>query len=150
MIKKHLKFFLGILIILPIINLLFIKNNINKKNFLLTKAYFNKIDGVNVGTDVRMSGIKIGEVFEIKINSNKPLVYFGLNKNTMIPNDSSISIQTDGLFGNKFFTVEPGGSEEYLRNNDEIIFTEDSILIEDLLRKIIEIGETKEKEILWK
>lgn len=61
----------------------------------------------------------------------------------MIPSDSSISIQTDGLFGSKYLSVEPGGSFDYIKNGEEILFTEDSILIEELLGRIISIGENK-------
>ena len=71
------------------------------------------------------------------------MVYFSINNSHMIPIDSSISIQTDGLFGNKYAIIEPGGAEKSIKNGDQIIFTEDSILVEDLLRKIINLGENR-------
>ena len=50
-------------------------------------------------------------------------------------------------FGKKYLSIEPGGMDEYLRNDDNLSFTEDSILIQDLLNKIIEIGKIKGDEL---
>ena len=55
--------------------------------------------------------------------------------------NSSVSIQTDGLFGKKFLLIEVGGNDNYLKDGDKFSFSEDSIVIEELLGKIIEIGE---------
>ena len=63
---------------------------------------FNKIDGVQVGTDVLISGVKVGFVNKVSLEKNYPLVSVLIDKNIVLPNDSSISIQTDGLFGAKF------------------------------------------------
>lgn len=143
MIKKNLNFFIGLLLIFIISKFLLIDRNLEKSDDLTLKAYFNNVDGLLNGTDVRMSGIKIGNVFKINLEKNKPVVYLAIEKKRLIPDDSSLSIQTDGLFGSKFLSLEPGGTNNYLKNNDEIIFTEDSLLVQDLLRKIINLGETK-------
>ena len=107
------------------------------------KAKFNRIDGLLLGSEVRLSGVVVGKVIKIGLNQNKPEVLISLNKGIGIPSDSSISIQTDGLFGGKYLSLEPGGSFDHIKNGDEIIFTEDSMLIEELLSKIIKIGENK-------
>ena len=66
-----------------------------------------------------------------------------VNKNLKISNDSSISIQTDGLFGSKFLVIEIGGEENFLNNGDSFSYTEDSILLQELLDNIIKLGESK-------
>ena len=104
-------------------------------------ATFNKIDGVSVGTDVVISGIKVGEVKEIFIKDNYPQISINVNKNIEISDDSSVSIQTDGLFGKKFLLIEIGGNNVSLKNGEKFSFSEDSIVIEELLGKIILIGE---------
>ena len=73
-----------------------------------------------------------------------------IKKDLNISDDSSVSIQTDGLFGSKFLMVEMGGTTNFLNNGDSFSFTEDSILIQDLLENIIKIGEKKnyEKKLL--
>ena len=102
------------------------------------------------GTDVRLSGVKIGVVNKMYLHKNKPQIQISIRNEINIPSDSSISIQTDGLFGKKYLSIEPGGMDEYLRNDDNLSFTEDSILIQDLLNRIIEIGEIKKGNELWK
>ena len=62
-------------------------------------------------------------------------------KNLRISDDSSVSIQTDGLFGKKFLLIEVGGNDVYLKNGEKFSYAEDSIVIEELLGKIILIGE---------
>ena len=81
----------------------------------------------------------------MQIINNKPLIKLALNKDLLIPDDSSLSIQTDGLFGKKYISLEPGGSEKFLNNGEKIFLTEDSILIQDLLKKIIQIGNLKKE-----
>ncbi len=66
-----------------------------------------------------------------------------IDSNVNISKDSSISIQTDGLFGSKFLIIEVGGLDDRMKDGDKFSFSEDSIMVDDLLRKIIEIGETK-------
>ena len=64
-----------------------------------------------------------------------------IKKNLSISDDSSVSIQTDGLFGSKFLMIEMGGTNNFMKNGDYFSFTEDSIMIQDLLQNIIKIGE---------
>jgi phospholipid/cholesterol/gamma-HCH transport system substrate-binding protein len=139
-------FLLGLITFIIILNLVISRKEIDEKKFNSFNAKFNKIDGVNVGTDVVISGIKVGHVRNISINDNFPQIFMSIEKDIKITDDSSVSIQTDGLFGKKFLIIEIGGSENYLKNGDNFSFAEDSIVIEELLQKIIEIGE-KNKEI---
>ena len=143
MISKRKNFFLGLLLVLLTFFALSVGYEKNDLELIKLNANFNRIDGVYVGSDIRISGIKVGEVLNVELVKNKPTLYFSLEKNITIPDDSSISIQTDGLFGSKYLTIEPGGSSKNLDNNGQINYTEDSILIEDLLNKIIYIGQTK-------
>ena len=129
-----------------LVNVVFSKKEIKNKNYTNYLASFNKIDGVNVGTDVMISGIKVGQVQKVFISKNYPQIFMNVKNDLLISDDSSVSIQTDGLFGKKFILIELGGSENYMKDGDNFSFTEDSIVIEDLLEKIIEIGE-KNKQL---
>ncbi len=140
------KFIYGIIASLILVNVVFSKKEIKNKNYTNYLASFNKIDGVNVGTDVMISGIKVGQVQKVLISNNYPQIYMNVKNDLLISDDSSVSIQTDGLFGKKFILIELGGSENYMKDGDNFSFTEDSIVIEDLLEKIIEIGE-KNKQL---
>ena len=140
------KFIFGLVTFIILLNLIFSKKEVNNKDYSNYIASFNKIDGVGIGTEVMISGIKVGQVNNITIDKNYPQISFNVYKDLFISDDSSISIQTDGLFGKKFLLIEVGGSEHNLKNGDKFSFTEDSIVIEDLLEKIIEIGE-KNKQL---
>ena len=96
--------------------------------------------------DYTREWLVVGFVNKVSLEKNYPLVSVLIDKNIVLPNDSSISIQTDGLFGAKFMSIEIGGSEESMNEYDFFSFYEDSILVEDLLRKIIEIGEMSKNE----
>ena len=142
MMKDKLNFVIGITFIIFCISFIKYSRNVDEDSFMI-KAQFNRIDGLEIGSQLRLSGVQIGKVEKILITNNKPMVYFAINNSHIIPIDSSISIQTDGLFGNKYAIIEPGGAEKSIKNGDQIIFTEDSILVEDLLRKIINLGENR-------
>ena len=123
--------------------LITVDRSIEDRNVMNLNGNFNKVDGLVQGTEVRLSGVRIGIVNNMLLNKNKPQIEISIRNKINIPTDSSISIQTDGLFGKKYLSIEPGGMDEYLKTGDDLSFTEDSILIQDLLNKIIEIGEIK-------
>ena len=135
------KFFYGIIAFIILFNLVLTEKNKVRGDVNNYFATFNKIDGVSIGTDVVISGIKVGEVKEIFTENNYPQISMNVNKNIEISDDSSISVQTDGLFGKKFLLIEVGGNDVYLKNGEKFSYAEDSIVIEELLGKIILIGE---------
>ena len=129
------------------LQLSFVFNTFSQDELLqLIKLTNNEtFDGINENSEVRISGMQVGKVMSMQIINNKPLIKLALNKDLLIPDDSSLSIQTDGLFGKKYISLEPGGSEKFLNNGEKIFLTEDSILIQDLLKKIIQIGNLKKE-----
>tara|TARA_B100000886_G_C20322958_1_gene448944 strand:+ start:440 stop:880 length:441 start_codon:yes stop_codon:yes gene_type:complete len=139
------RFFLGVVASVILFNLVVMNNKNNENNFNTFVASFNKIDGVDVGTNVMISGIKVGQVKKIFLQNNYPNISLLVNKDISITDDSSVSIQTDGLFGKKFLLIEIGGSDKIMKNGEKFSFSEDSIVIEELLQKIIEIGESNKK-----
>ena len=139
--NRFLTFFLGVFTVVVLIELMFIKRHSDSDDFYDLFASFNKIDGVNPGDKIMISGINVGYVENIKLDKNYPLVKMKIKKNLSISDDSSVSIQTDGLFGSKFLMIEMGGTNNFMKNGDYFSFTEDSIMIQDLLQNIIKIGE---------
>tara|TARA_Y100001954_G_C15467834_1_gene434145 strand:+ start:195 stop:641 length:447 start_codon:yes stop_codon:yes gene_type:complete len=146
--RRLTKFFLGFFVVIFLFKLMLIEKNNGNEDYLFLKASFNKIDGIQVGTPVMISGIEIGNVYKINLVENYPSLILQIQKILKISNDSSVSIQTDGLFGNKFISIEIGGADQFLKDGDKFSFTEDSILVEELLEKIIAIGEKNKKENL--
>ena len=92
-------------------------------------AKFNKADGVKRGSDVRMSGIKIGTVRDLSLD---PQSYFAVVKMSIsddveVPEDSSVKIASESLLGGNYLSIEPGGSLEVLASGDEILYAQGSV-----------------------
>mgnify|MGYP003975711171 FL=1 len=100
----------------------------NSDNYNVS-ALFNRIDGIKIGSDIRMSGIKIGTVVsqELDNSSFEAKVLMSIDSKILIPDDSSAKITSDGLLGGNYISIEPGGSDIYLLNNEEIFFTQGSV-----------------------
>ena len=141
LVNNFTKFFLGFFFIVIMFDLMLIDRKKNRNDMINLFASFNKIDGLNVGDNIMISGISVGFVNGIGLENSYPKISMMVNENLKISRDSSISIQTDGLFGSKFLVIEIGGEEEYLTNMDSFSYVEDSILLQDLLDNIIKIGE---------
>jgi len=92
-------------------------------------AEFDSVDGLASGSDVRLSGIKIGTVAAQTLNTETFLarVELAMDADVKLPDDSSIKVTADGLLGGSYLSIEPGGSEENLENGGEIRFTQGSI-----------------------
>lgn len=92
-------------------------------------ARFDKIDGVSVGTDVRMSGIKIGSVTsqDLDRKTYRALVKMNIKQTIAVPEDSSIKVATEGLLGGTYLAVSPGGSDEMMKAGAEFETTQGSV-----------------------
>ena len=143
--SRFVKFIFGVLMVLILVELMFVDRHNSNEEYYDLKATFNKIDGVNEGNLVMISGVNIGYVDKVVLNRNYPVLILKIKKGLRISDDSSVSIQTDGLFGSKFLSIEMGGNNNYLSNGDSFSFTEDSMLIQDLLKNIIQLGEKNKK-----
>ena len=102
-------------------------------------AKFDKVDGVKVGSDVMLAGIKVGTVTDQTLDSEEYLAVLTLSFLTSVklPDDSAIKIASDGLLGGKYLSVDPGGSEDYLEPGDEIRFTQGAVDLTELIGKAI-------------
>jgi phospholipid/cholesterol/gamma-HCH transport system substrate-binding protein len=117
------------------------------KEYRLT-ATFNKVDGLIPGDTVRLGGIKVGTVESQKLGKNfRAVLTFKISGDFRLPVDTSAAIHTDGLFGSKFVILEPGGDERYLKNGDEITYTQDAVIVTELLDLIISQGKANLKKL---
>ncbi len=110
-------------------------------------ATFNRIDGLFEGDDVRMGGVRIGTVVGLSLDENfRAVVNLRISDDVKLPTDTSAAIHTDGLFGNKYIVLEPGGEETFLQPGEAIIFTQDAMIVGELLELIINQGKARKKE----
>ncbi len=120
----------------------------NKSDSYVVKAKFNNIDGISTGSDVKISGVKIGSVESQILDSNdfRASLTLTIRADIKLPYDSSIKVSSEGLLGSKYLSISPGSQEEHLEDGDEIEFTQSSVNLEDLLGKFIFSSQEKEKE----
>ena len=124
--------FIGAIVIILAVSFLFYSFSITDNNSEGTyqiKATFNRIDGIQIGSDVRLSGIKIGSVAKSSLNQTtyEADLVLVIDDSIYIPDDSSAKITMDGLLGSNYISIEPGGSDIYLSENDYLIYTQGSI-----------------------
>jgi phospholipid/cholesterol/gamma-HCH transport system substrate-binding protein len=102
-------------------------------------AKFDRVDGLEVGSDVRMSGIKVGRVLSQTLDPEtyRAAVRFSVRDGIKLPADSSAQIASSGLLGGKFLSLTPGGDEKMLESGGEITLTQSSVNLEDLIGKFI-------------
>jgi phospholipid/cholesterol/gamma-HCH transport system substrate-binding protein len=105
----------------------------------MLNARFDHIDGLSVGSDVRLAGVKIGSVTTARVDPGtyQAVVGFTVEPAVKLPKDSSAAITSDGLLGGKFLSLEPGGDEAMLSNGGTVTITQSSVSLEQLLGKFI-------------
>ncbi len=103
------------------------------------KAAFDHIDGLAVGSDVRMAGVKVGTVLGASIDPRSYLadVTLSVRQDVKLPTDSSAEVTSDGLLGGKYLALSPGGSDRMLPAGGTITVTQGSVSLEQLLGKFI-------------
>jgi phospholipid/cholesterol/gamma-HCH transport system substrate-binding protein len=112
-------------------------------------ARFNRVDGVNVGADVRLSGVKVGTVSAVGIDPTTYLAKLTLSvdRTVKLPDDSSARVASDGLLGGAYVALEPGGSAEMLASGGEIANTTGTVDLLSLLAAAASgAGKSQEQE----
>ena len=102
-------------------------------------ASFRSLEGVGVGTDVRLAGVKIGTVTDVTLNADtyRADTRFSVADGIQIPDDSAIVISSEGLLGGNFVELMPGGSPSYFVAGDEIEDTQGAVSLISLLVKFV-------------
>jgi len=120
-----------------IIAFVYRSSGIEAINGYTVTAKFDRVEGIRVGSEVRMSGIKVGAVLSQTLEpvTYRAVLLLGIDKNVKLPADTVARITTEGLAGSKYVELEAGGEEKLLRQGDEITQTQSSINLEDLISR---------------
>lgn len=107
-------------------------------NYALT-ASFRSAEGVTVGTDVRLAGVKIGTVTGLSLNPEtyRADVRFAIDRSVGVPDDSGVAVSSEGLLGGNFIEIIPGASAFNLEDGGEIEDTQGSVSLLTLLMKFV-------------
>ncbi len=108
-------------------------------------AGFQRSDGLLEGAPVRLAGIDVGVVQGLELKGGfQSRATLLIDTGIKVPNDSAAVIHTDGLFGAKYVEVEPGGALDSLNSGDTFAFTQDSLIVEDLLERLVAMAKSQQ------
>lgn len=111
-------------------------------------ARFNSVEGIFADSPVRLAGVRIGRVVGLDYDSDKQqaVVTMAIRPGIDLPSDSLAIVTSDGMMGDRFIRIDPGGALDILKDGGRIEFTQDSILFEELLSKVISTVERQRRE----
>jgi phospholipid/cholesterol/gamma-HCH transport system substrate-binding protein len=102
-------------------------------------AKFDRIDGLSVGADVRLAGVKVGSVLNEQIDPKSYLavVTLSVRDGLELPKDSSAAVNSESLLGGEYISLSPGGDSAMLAPGGVITITQSTVSLEQLLGKFI-------------
>ena len=101
------------------------------------KARFANVSGLKEGAVVEIAGVDVGKVSKINLDDYEAMIEMLIEPDVKLQEDSIASIRTQGIIGDKYVKIKPGGSEEYIQPDGEIMETESAIELEELVSKYI-------------
>ncbi|MGH8041521.1 MAG: outer membrane lipid asymmetry maintenance protein MlaD [Rudaea sp.] len=109
------------------------------------KARFTNIGQLKLRAPVKVAGVRVGSVAAIALEPDKldALVTLSIDdRYDKIPDDSAAAIFTSGLLGDQYVAIQPGGSPDNFKNGDEVVLTQSSMQLEELIGKYLVGGDT--------
>ncbi len=123
------------------------RNDFSSTDTYVVEARFENVGSLKRRAPVAMSGVTIGRVTNIEFDgvSLEAVVTLVIDTQfAQIPDDSDASILTSGLLGSQYIGLQAGGSEIYLEDGSEILFTQSAIVLENLIGKfLVNMGSDK-------
>jgi len=100
-------------------------------------ARFTSVSGLKAGAQVEIAGVPVGQVESIHLDlkDQVAMVQLKIQKNIVLTDDVIASVKTEGLIGDKYIKLTPGGSDVILKPGDTITDTESALDIEELISK---------------
>lgn len=138
MTRNVLETLLGAIVLVVAIGFLafaYRSSQVNQTDGYQLTARFSRVDGLERGADVRISGIKVGTVVAQSLNPQtfQAEVRFSVPDSIHLPVDTSAAVVSNGLLGSKYLALLPGGDVDMLKPGDEVTLTQSSVNVEDLI-----------------
>lgn len=133
---------LGLLVLLVAVSFLIFVYNISGTFYVhgyLLKAVFTKVGGLQVGDDVRISGVKVGTVTSQTLDhvTFEAVVHISISQDVRLPKDTVAAIASEGLLGGRYMRLEPGHDVEFLVAGDTVAKTKDFRSLEEMVSEIM-------------
>ena len=101
------------------------------------QATFNSIDGISFESKILLAGLEVGHINNISLlEDNKVMVEGVIIDKIQIPSDSILKIETNGIFGKKYFSIMPGYDDYFSKGNIVFAYTSDSYTVDYLARML--------------
>lgn len=133
----------GFLLVLGLISLAYVSVSFGNLNLFggdryQVKAVFSNVAGLNENTEVEMLGIRVGSVTDIRLQDYQAHVTLAVNRDVTLPKGTIASIKTEGLLGEKYVALSPGGMPGDISKDGSgrIMETNDPLILEDLIGKM--------------
>ncbi len=142
--KISIELFAGVFVIIGIASFTYLAvalggaSFIEKPGYTLT-ASFSSTSGLRSGAIVEGAGVRIGTVTKIEFDNEnfESIIHFRINQGVDIQEDAIAAVRTQGIIGEKYIKIIPGGLEELLTDGMELVETESAVSIEELVSKYI-------------
>lgn len=134
----------GVVVIVAVSFLVFAYNGsqLRVEDGYNVNARFANASGIALGSDVKVGGIKVGVVSDMKLDNKtyEALVTLQVRNDTKLPKDSSAAISSSGLLGEKYVQISPGNDDAMLEEGGRIMFTQSGVNLEEMIGKFMFSG----------
>ena len=102
-------------------------------------ADFARVDGIHQGSDVRISGVKVGTVLSEELDPKTFLatIRMSVDPAIQLPDDTVAQVTSSGLLGDKYLSLAPGGSDKTIPHGGKIRYTQSSVSLENLIGQMM-------------
>ena len=143
--KSAIDVWVGIFVAIGLLAALFLAlkvGNMNAVSFAPTykiSARFDNIGGLKPRAPVKSAGVVVGRIANISFDDKtyQATVVMTIEDSFKFPKDSSAKILTSGLLGEQYVNLEPGGSEDVLKNGSKIDITQSAIILEKVIGQFL-------------
>lgn len=110
-------------------------------------ARFDDIADLRPRAPVQLAGVKVGQVTKISLDDYRARVDLEIDPHVKLPVDTSASIVTAGLLGDRYILLQPGAEDDFLADGDEIAYTESALVLERMVGKfLVNVDEDEDEE----
>jgi len=134
----------GILVVVGLVCIAYMTVKLGNITVLGSDAYplyakFDSASGLRAGSNIDMFGVEIGKVEQLSLDQadGQAVVELSIRKGIRIYGDAIASIKTEGLIGDRYVSIDPGGSEKQLSPGATIIETQSPVDLSDLIGKYV-------------
>jgi phospholipid/cholesterol/gamma-HCH transport system substrate-binding protein len=152
--SKKLELSVGAFVLIGLVAILYLALQVGSNrwagDYYTLSARFQNAGGLNEGGSIQIAGVKVGTIGSITLNKEQmvAMVELKLPVDLVLDDDTIASVKSTGLIGDKYLSLNPGGSGLQLVPGDVIVDTESALDIEDLISRFAfgSIGDDKTEE----